>query len=92
MRALAWPLICVLCAGAGAVGGYLALDPVSRVDRAQQAILREYLAVYCSSPDPGRAQFFAGGAAVMSRVAIRAGLGELALAESTRCLVLGKNP
>lgn len=87
--ALAWLLPWALGASAGAVGAYLALDQVSRADRAQQAILYEYVMLYCGRPDEARAQFFAGGMAAMSRAAIRAGLGELALTESQRCLVRG---
>lgn len=57
-------------------------------DDVRQAILNDYLAIYCHhallSKDP---MFLAGNAAALSRIIIKAGIGPLALAEYGKCRV-----
>lgn len=66
-----------------------AADPVARANIAQQAILQQYLLVYCQHSKPGLNDtdkiFVSGEAAAMSRTTIAAGLGALALAAYGEC-------
>jgi hypothetical protein len=73
----------------GAVCAYWIFDPVARLDKSQQAILSEYLRVYCGGPKwmTDDKMFTAGAAAEMSRIAIAVGIGELALAEYGKCKI-----
>lgn len=72
----------------GAVSTYGITNPALRVNPAQDVILKEYLKTYCykSRPANDSARFVAAGeAAVLSRLTISAGIGEVALAEYARC-------
>lgn len=86
-------ILIVATACASLTAFYLLLDPRSHASAAQEAMLAQYLKVYCNKHPPRdfAGQIFAGGeAAALSRVTISAGIGELALAEYAKCKILGE--
>lgn len=72
---------------AGLLVGGLVVGPLPHPELAQEAILREYLAVYCSPADRNHVERWIGNAEAMSRISISAGLGERALAEYALCKI-----
>jgi hypothetical protein len=77
-----------LSALAGGGVAIFSTDPRRSATHDQEAILREYLQVYCH-PDKLRVAAQIGQAAVLSRLVIAAGVGELALAEYAKCKLRG---
>jgi hypothetical protein len=65
---------------------YRIFDPRGHLDETQTAIIDEIEDVYCLKRQPG--QYFPGEAAALSRVAVRAGLGSLAIAVTTKCALI----
>lgn len=67
---------------------YYVVDPPDNIDDARKAILAEYVNAYCGwdrrqhSPD-----FLHAQSALMSRLTIKAGLGEIALVEYAKCKI-----
>ena len=84
-------LVCLLSVAGGGAAAYLAIDPVSKADRAQKAILAEYLATYCH-PDQDHLEAFIAQAAALSRVMVKAELGDVALAEYAKCRTITPLP
>lgn len=71
----------------GLLVGWLVVGPLPRPELAQEAILDEYIAIYCHRPDREHIERWLGNAEAMSRISIRAGLGERALAEYALCKI-----
>lgn len=76
----------LLAAVGGSVFGFGVIGPLPPAEIAQRALLDEYLAVYCH-PDRDHAERWIGEAQVLSRLTIKAKLGERALAEYASCKI-----
>ncbi len=71
----------------GSVLLMLVLNPANYASVSQRAILEEYLDVYCLKPEEARKDVvkFLNQGALMSRLTIKANLGNLALLEYAKC-------
>lgn len=67
------------------VATFLITDPRSRANSAQEQMMREYLHTYCEEDRVHSIQWHLGESAVLSRLVIRSGIGELAVAELMKC-------
>lgn len=76
----------LLAAIGGGVVGFAIVGPLPPAENAQRALLDEYLAIYCH-PNRNNAERWIGEAQVLSRLTIKAHLGERALAEYAACKI-----
>jgi hypothetical protein len=75
------------CCAAFAVTAVWLLNPAQALNETQSVVMGEYLAAFCSKDDRHDKQFVIGTAAAMSRIVVKANLGNLALAEYAKCKV-----
>jgi hypothetical protein len=61
------------------------INPVQDLNETQKIVLNEYLAAFCAKDDRHDRQFIFGTMAAMSRIVVKANLGNLALAEYAKC-------
>lgn len=76
----------LLAAMGGGMMGFVVVGPLPPAEIAQRALLDEYLAIYCH-PDRAHPERWIGEAQVLSRLTIKANLGERALAEYASCKI-----
>jgi hypothetical protein len=66
---------------------YIFINPKNDLDEARSAILQEYLSVYCYRDTRHSLDYRVGETAILSRLTIKAGIGEIALAEYAKCKI-----
>lgn len=69
--------------------GFLYIGTLPDTSLSQKAIIGEYLAIYCNPPNKNRMERWIGEAQLLSKISIKAGLGERALAEYALCKIKG---
>lgn len=62
-------------------------NPANYTTQAQAVILQEYVKAYCYPDERFDKNYLIGQTAVLSRLTIKAGIGEIALAEYVKCRV-----
>jgi hypothetical protein len=87
MRALLAVLILVACCTACSLVTAWLLNPMQSLNETQSVVMQEYLAAFCSKDERHDKQFVIGTAAALSRIVVKANLGNLALAEFAKCQV-----
>ncbi len=77
--------ISLVSAFLGGAGLYVVLRPEQHINETQAAVMAEYLNSFCRKDDKHDKQFLIGQAAAMSRIVVKAKIGELALVEYAKC-------
>ena len=85
MKTLLAVLMLIGCCAACSLATARWLDPMQGLNETQAAVMQEYLAAFCVRDDRHDKQFIIGTAATMSRIVVKANLGNLALAEYAKC-------
>jgi hypothetical protein len=82
-------MVCIVLLSAfmGACALYIAVRPTQAINKTQTVVMREYLNAFCQRDDRHDKLFIIGQAAAMSRIVVKAGIGELALVELAKCKV-----
>jgi hypothetical protein len=80
-------IIALVIAAISAGATYVLTDPRSNLDDARGAILNEYLLTYCRYDPRHSPEYHAAKTALLSRLTIKAGIGEIALAEYAKCKI-----
>jgi hypothetical protein len=78
---------CTLTALITTLGVLFLLTPVQDLNATQRAVLDEYLATYCVKDTTHNGWFVVGQSAALSRIVVRANLGNLALIEYAKCKI-----
>jgi hypothetical protein len=78
-------LLAAVCCAVSSTATMWWINPVQDLNQTQAVVMKEYLAAFCVKDDRHDIQFVVGTAAALTRIAVKANLGHLALTEYAQC-------